>query len=63
MSFSENTLKKVIGKLMMQIEEEKRLRQELITLYLGKEKYPEKHSDSITEPSEAEVDSRIRELF
>lgn len=63
MSFSETILKKVIGKLMMQIEEERRLRQELVALYLGKDKYPEKHSDSIKEPTDVEVDSRIRELF
>ena len=54
--FDEQTLLRVIAKLMMQIEEEKHRRVELIQVYASLKTF------SIKEPTDEEIERRIREL-
>lgn len=57
--FDENILKKVIGKLMVQIEEEKRLRVEAIQAFMN---LPMLEPFSIRIPTDVEIERRIEEL-
>lgn len=57
--FDETSLKKVIGKLMIQIEEEKRRRVEAIQALV---KLPLLEPFSVKAPSDEEIEKRIQEL-
>jgi hypothetical protein len=57
--FDEKALKKVIGKLMVQVEEEKRRRVEAIQALTN---LPLFQPFSIKVPTEAEIEQRIEEL-
>jgi hypothetical protein len=56
----EKVLKQIIGKLMMQVEEEKRLRIEAIQALVN---LPLLQPFSVKTPTQEEIDRRIQELL
>jgi hypothetical protein len=58
--YGEFTLRKVIGKLMQQIEEEKRLREETIRLCINRSALVDLSPPVI--PTDEEIENRIKEL-